>query len=415
MRYTNFLIGILLGVLSIPVASAQDLNDLIPGLYGGDGIQLGTAAGAGLPTHQADFQFSANSMLLGLNRRIATEIQPRPIAASAGGATYRFDPVSGTYTETSTTLGPIFAERPQTLGKGKFSTAISFSYNSYDRLEGQELDRFTQFALHDPDEVGDPNTRQSFELDKIEITHNIDIDIAAVVFSGTYGVTDELDLGISIPLVYVNMDISSNARVISSPLNPFSQIDPVSGNRFTPFHQFNSGSADRSSDSASGSAVGFGDVLLSAKYYMLDRERFDVSGALQIKLPNGDQNDFLGTGSTTIRPFLIASGDIGELIRVHLNAGYKFDLGNHERDNLNYAAGFEVGNQTITGVFDFLGSNEMSGDGMGDDIYDAAVGFKWRALDNMIVTGNVLIPLNSQGLRSDIIGLVAIEYRNWEP
>ncbi len=414
MRYTNFLICFLLGSFSISVGAAQDLVDLIPGLYGGDGIQLGTASGAGIPTHQPNFRIPSQSMMMGLNRRIASEIQPQPMASSAGGVTYKFDPVSGTYTETSTTLGPIFAERPQTLGKGKFSTAISFSYNSYDRLEGQNLDRFSEIAKHTSDVVGNPNIRESFELDSIGITSDINLDVAAIVFSGTYGVTDQFDLGISIPVVYVSLDISSSARVISSSQNPFSQINPVSGRRFTPFHRF-SNAADRSTDSASGNAVGLGDVLLSAKYYVLDREQFDVSGALQIKLPSGDQNDFLGTGSTTIRPFLIAAGDISELVRVHINVGYKFDIGKGDQDNLNYAVGFEVGNQTITGVFDFLGSNEMSGDGMGDDIYDASVGFKWRALDNLIVTGNVLIPLNSQGLRSDFIGLIAFEYRNWEP
>ncbi len=397
------------------VGSAQDLVNLLPSLYGGNGIQLGTASGAGIPTHQPNFRLSRQSMLMGLNRRIATEIQPRPIASSAGGVTYKFDPVSGTYTETSTTLGPIFAERPQTLGKGKFSAGISFSYNSYDRLEGNDLDSFSQLAAHSSDVVGNPNIRESFELDSIAITSDININVAAIVFSGTYGVTDQLDLGISIPLVYVDMDVSASARVVSSPQNPFSQINPVTGKRFTPFHQFSNVSGDRPIDSVSGSAVGIGDVLLSAKYYVLDRERFDLSGALQVKLPNGDQDDFLGTGSTTIRPFLIASADIGELVRVHVNAGYKFDLGDGKRDNINYAAGFEVGNQTITGVFDFIGSNEFFGDGMGDDIYDAAVGFKWRALDNMIVTGNVLIPLNSQGLRSDFIGLIGVEYRNWEP
>lgn len=413
MRYKNCLVGVLLA-LGVSEVSARDLNTLIPGLYGGDGIQLGTASGAGIPTHQTTFRLSSQSMTMGLNRRIATEIQPQPMASSAGGATYKFDPVTGTYTETSTTLGPIFSERPQTLGKGRFSTAVSFSFNSYETLEGNDLGSLMQVARNRSNIIGNPNVRESFELDTIQITTDIEIDVGAFVFSGTYGVTDQLDVGIAVPLIYVDMDVSANARVISSPQNPFSQINPNTGQRFTPFHQFG-GAGDSARDSASGSSFGVGDILLSAKYFALDLERFDLSAALQVKLANGDQDNFLGTGSTTIRPFLIASTDVTDLIRFHVNAGYKFDLEKRDQDNINYVAGIEIGNQTVTGVFDFLGRNELSGDGMGDDIYDASVGFKWRALRNLIVTANLLVPLNSQGLRSDVFGLIGLEYRNWKP
>ncbi len=414
MQHNKSFIWTLLTVLGISVASARDLVDIIPGLYGGDGIQVDTVSGAGFPSHREQFVLSSQSMLSKLNRLIASEFQPIPVAASAGGPTFKFNPTTGSYSETSTTLGPILAERPQTLGKGKFSTSFAFSYYQYDTLEGRDLSKLTQFAPHRSNTLGDPIIRESFENDSIQIVSDTDIDIASILFSGAYGVTDKLDLGISVPLVRVSMDITANATVISSPQNPFSRIDPATGRRFTPFHQLG-GTGDSPTDSASDSAVGFGDILLSAKYYALDAEQFDLAGALQVKLQNGDQDNFLGTGSTTIRPFLISSADLGEWVRIHLNLGYRFDLGDRKRDNLNYTAGFEVGNQTLTGIFDFVGRNELGGDGVGDEIYDAAIGVKWRAVDNLIVAGNVLVPLNRKGLRSDIIGLISLEYRNWKP
>jgi hypothetical protein len=67
----------------------------------------------------------------------------------------------------------------------------------------------------------------------------------------------------------------------------------------------------------------------------------------------------------------------------------------------------------LTGIFDLLGSHETDGDGIGENIVDAAFGAKWSPHKNIILAANFLIPVNKdEGLRSDLISTVGIEYRN---
>ncbi len=395
-------------------AWAIDLVNLIPSLYGGDGITLAPPTGP-FPTHEAHFTVAADSVINQLNNEIAGEVRPIQVTSSAGGLTYEFDPAKGSYIQTTSSLGPIVAERPQTLGKGKFSLGLSFTYFEYDEFEGDSLDSIKAVAEHIdvPNFSGELPSPEDpvFELDSIDIGLDIDLEFEALAFGATYGVTDRLDVGVLIPIVHAKMDVDANARVVSSPLNTFEGV-----------HQFEQAECENTlidsannscTSSASGSETGLGDVLLGAKYYWLDKDRFDMAGALTIKLETGDEDNFLGTGSTTVRPFLIASGDITDWATTHLNLGYEFDLDDSDKNVLTYAAGFEVGNHKITGIFDLLGRHEPDGDGIGKDIVDAAFGAKWSPYKNIILAANFVIPVNEdEGLRSDFISTVAIEFRN---
>ena len=81
-----------------------------------------------------------------------------------------------------------------------------------------------------------------------------------------------------------------------------------------------------------GKATGFGDIVLRAKYLFLKDAAVDIAGAMLVKLATGDEEDFLGTGDTTVRPFLVLSRTFSDfLVRQldftpHLNLGYEFNL-----------------------------------------------------------------------------------------
>ena len=58
---------------------------------------------------------------------------------------------------------------------------------------------------------------------------------------------------------------------------------------------------------STGYAFGLRDVVLRAKYSLLKGDVIDVSGAFLTQLATGNHQDFLGTGATTLRPFLVLS------------------------------------------------------------------------------------------------------------
>ncbi len=113
---------VLVLLLSASTSAARDLVDLIPGLYGGDGILLATAPAA---SHTAHFTIGSTANINRLNKQLATEIGVFPFSSSVGGFTFAFEPSLGTFVSTTETLGPLFSERAPTLGQGKFNLHFS--------------------------------------------------------------------------------------------------------------------------------------------------------------------------------------------------------------------------------------------------------------------------------------------------
>ena len=389
----------------ISQAGARDLVDLIPSLYGGDGITLAPpginpATGQPFPSHETHFTVANQEAVNLLNRQIAPEIRPFPVTSSAGGITYEFDPAQGAYRQTSDTLGPLVTERPQTLGKGKFSLGMAVTYFEYDEFEGRDLSNFRSTALHIPDAIGDPNARENFELDTLDLRFNVDLEFTALALSAVFGVTDRLDLGVVVPIVHADMNVSANANIVTSPENTIPAV-----------HRFE-GALDNPNDSASDDATGIGDVLLSAKYYWLEQDQLNVAGLFRIKTETGDEDDFLGTGSTTFQPFVLASYGLAQNATIQSNLGFEFDSDDSDRNRFIYSFGVNGGSSKLTGALELIGSHELDTDGIGEDIIDAAVGVKWSPFPNLIFSGNVLLPLNDDGLRADYVATVGIEYRN---
>src|SRR5207249_2574016 len=132
---------------------------------------------------------------------------------------FAFDPALGTFVNTTGTLGPLFAERAPSLGRGKFDLSVSATFFEYDEFEGRNLSHFNVDFLHDPDAIPPNDVRTDFELDIIRATMDINIDVQIYSVALTYGITDRLDVGALLPLVHVDMDVVSHARIVVSPSN----------------------------------------------------------------------------------------------------------------------------------------------------------------------------------------------------
>lgn len=391
------LIAAAAALLASSTAAAEKLNTLIPGLYGGDGITLAGAEGGPFPSHAPHFLVQTADSFNRLNDIISAQVGAIPFASAGAGFAFRYDEDLGTFMQVAESFGPVFAERADTIGKGRFNANLSFTAFKYDEFLGDDLDDLLVRTLHEPDAIPPFDERTSFELDTVDIHLNLDVNINALNFAGTYGVTDRLDVGFLVPIADVDVRVGAHAEVVKSPDN---QI-PVD------LHTFEDG-PESPNDGASGSAQGLGDVLLRAKYHWLQGETHNVAAALLVKTATGDEDEFLGTGDNTVRLLLIYSRSFGPFTP-HLNVGYEFNLDDSEQNSLEYAAGFDFGAEKFTLAVSILGSREFSGDGIADTITNGAFGVKWNPFASYILTANVLLPLNDDGLRSDFISTLAFE------
>lgn len=411
-----------LGALAASAASARDLAEVIPGLYGGgatEGIDLVPVAPAFDPTavHQPHFTGASLVQLGNLNTSFSQNIRPVPIAPAAGGPAFEFDAATGSYRETTKTLGPIVAERPETLGKGKFSFGVSYTGFKYDEFDGDDLDDFELPLQHQFDVIPPPDSPQLFEVDVVTLTLDIDLRYDVLGFGGVYGITDNIDISAFVPIVRADLDVESMATTGGDwdNVHTFDCTRPPAPGAVIPVTLEEClATTDEPNVSASESDTGIGDVVLGGKYHFYDEETTDLAVLGRLKLETGDEDNFLGTGDTTFTPFFVGRTRLHETASVatnlHYNVGVEFhsDDGD-DRNRADWIVGVDLGSNQWTAAFDVIGRNNFNGD---LDTYDFAAGARWRFGGGLILTGNLITPLNDDGLRSDLIATVALEYRN---
>lgn len=391
------LVAVLVSVVLFWAASgwAADLIELIPGLYPG-GIFLATDPTA---NHAAHFTIGAAASINLLNEQIAAATGVFPFSSSVGGFTFAFDPELDTFVRTTETLGPLFTERAPTLGKGRLNLHTSYTFFKYSSFGNERLSKLEVAARHEPDVIGFPDVREQFENDLVVIKFDIDINVQVLTLAATYGLTDRLDIGFVLPVAKVDMKVKARARVVESPENTL----------FPGVHTF-TGAPTNPDQQASDSATGVGDVVLRAKYWALKGEPFDVAAAGLLQLPTGDDRNFIGTGTTAVRPFVVLSRTLFGRLTPHLNTGFEFNFNDSERHSFEYAAGFDIGVKNVSFAADVIGSHKLEKVAIGQDIVNASVGLKWNPWKQLLLLGNVQVPLNRQGLRSDVITTLGVEY-----
>jgi hypothetical protein len=185
-----------------------------------------------------------------------------------------------------------------------------------------------------------------------------------------------------------------------------------------------------------------GDISLRAKANILSGERDDLALLFDIRLPTGDDENFLGAGTASYKAMLIASRTTDGL-SPHVNFAYELKTNEIDSDEIELFAGFDQKiNDHITMAVDFLGEFEVESPGSDlnfdqrvtisrpiaaglyvqnvnlsnvpqrnrDHNVNASVGFKYAPKDHAMMIGNVIVPLNDGGVRSDFITTLGFEF-----
>jgi hypothetical protein len=227
---TTLLIG-----LASP-AHAQNLRQRISDLFiFGEGQEPLFLAGSGDPNNPVALQAhgehfipassAENSALISaIGDALASSISSIPIGSTSGSETFQF--VGGVPVRTSTSAGPIFAERSQTLGKGRALVGISSTSFGFATLRGVDMRDIQLTFTHqnvdfpgcdvafagDCTKYGVP----AFENDVMAFRLSMDLDVRVTSAYVTYGVNDRFDVGLVLPIVQADFRGESFAQ-----LNPF--------------------------------------------------------------------------------------------------------------------------------------------------------------------------------------------------
>ena len=407
-------------------AQAQSLSSLINALftYGDCGQPLCLVLSGPDSVHQSHFipavTQGSQSVLGFLSQSIGRTTANLPISATSSGVTFKI--VDGLPVKTSTSAGPIFAERSQTLGKGRFFVGANVSGISFSSLNSAPLaDLRFNFGHQDVGAhgLGDP----ILENDLIFTQLSLSVDQQVATVFGTWGILDFVDIGVAVPMVRVSL-----AGTSTSQITPFG---PVATHRF-------GGDPDNpqldATKTVSGSASGIGDIAARVKINLGQGDQLGAAILTDIRLPTGREEDFLGSGSASVRVMGIVGAQLGNLAP-HLNLGYAARSATTENDAFLTTIGFDA----LVAPWATMAAELITEWQVGDskiqlpdpiefvtpfhriypatsiptkrqDVVNASFGAKFTVRGGMVIVVNGIVPIKHAGLQPNFGWTTGLEY-----
>ena len=426
--------------------TAQGLREQFGKLFtfgSGDQLFLSGSADpnnpASIQVHGAHFvpaRVGANGAIISfISNAIAGSAASAPISAASAGTTFRFE--GGVPVATSGSAGPLFAERSQTLGRGRMFAGINRTSASYKAIRGVPLDDIRLIFTHENvTEASSPgcSAAQGGNCDQMGVPRlendlmlfNLSLDVTASVTSlfFAYGITDRIDVSFAAPLVSVSLNGSSSAEVV-----------PFGG---PPSVHFFGGTGDapvlNAKNSVSGSATGIGDVAARVKVNLSQNDRVGFGVLVDARFPTGSEDDLLGTGNSSTRALAVVSARYGDF-SPHANIGMLVRTGETENNAFLATIGFDhLIRPGATLAVDMI-AELQAGDSkfelpttvnyqtpfarsinpnpipeVRDNLVNGSIGVKFRTWRDMNGVVNTIVPLNRGGLRPNMLWTFGVEY-----
>jgi hypothetical protein len=332
-----------------------------------------------------------------------------PITAASAGVTFSFNKATHAWERETDILGQLYLERPRPLGRGKLNLSVSYQWVRIDTVDGQDLDRLSDTRFP----IVDPKNGRLFTLPRF----GLELETHQVTTSVTYGATDNLDLNLTIPVLYSRFGVNGILRDVATGQEQRAHV--------------------RSSK------TGPGDIFLRGKYRLLHGAWGDLAAGLVLRAPAGNQDNFQGTGTWEPAPMLYAATPSLSLghgvgLQAYANGGVELNGSAVDQSAGRFGLGLDCAvKERFTAAVAFLGREPFEGiapPGFFDvarvdprtgqrftapvlglereraSTYDLSLGGRvdlWR--DTVFGFANVILPLNRDGFRSDVIPLVGVE------
>jgi hypothetical protein len=414
------------------VSTSGGLRSEMSGLLVRSIVLAQTPAGTGIVAHTPTFLDDPSvtdltTLVNQVSQQIGSQVSNFPLGSSAGGFTYSYDSALGTFNRSSASFGPSFAERAVSAGKNKFSFGTNYFHSKYNSLDGKDLENGSIKFYLNHQHLNPPSF---VEGDVIQAALEMKLTSDTVAFLANYGVTNHLDVGVAVPIVRIGMNLTYHATILDFATHV---VSPTT-------HVFANGSKQADFQS-SGNASGLGDVVLRTKYVFSSKASKAVALGLDLTLPTGDDQNMLGSGSTQARFLFITSGTMGSHLSPHLNIGYDFASGGIASDQFGFVGGSEIVagprvtfsgdvlartyrdalrlsdvsvphtfQQGATAPIETTTLNAISVGPKNLSSILATAGAKVNVVGNLLITGNLLFPLNNAGLRPGVTPVVGFDY-----
>jgi hypothetical protein len=232
-------------------------------------------------------------------------IRNLPLYPAASSAyTFRWDATQGILVRADDTVSAWpYTERGQTLGEGLLNIGVTWGYFDVDSVNGHDLG-------HDPFPVS------VCCGSKIRYQALTDLLYTVTTFNITYGLLDDLDLNIAIPIVTLDMDTDVTRQDLSGGPIRRATADQNAGN--------------------------ISDMLLRAKYRLFETSG-DLgsavgAGGVRVRLPSGNARQGLGTGYGEIGPYVaLTTSLVGGWLDSDWDAGVDAGIGNLRWSSAHYS------------------------------------------------------------------------------
>jgi hypothetical protein len=374
-------------VLMASTASAQEtLSDAVSFLMTNQAVQTGDFARD---------RAAAEAARDAITRALLVNLTTAPIGTSSGGFLYRLNPELGTVERVSDNFGTFFVERALTGGAGSASFGVTGATAGYDRLNG--------YDLHDGSFVTVANhlRGETVPFDTESLTMNL--RASTVAFWASVGVTDDVELGVVVPMARITLD--------GQRLNIY---------RGSPFLQA----------TASGTASGLSDIAVRAKYGFFHSRTTTLAAAGELRLPTGDEENLLGAGSTAIRIMGVASFENGPIglhanggivrggvsdetilagalaVAVHPRATFTMELLRRHISELRDFEMTSIPHATVANVDTLRLTTGLES----NTLTTASTGFKWNVADTVVLSTQLLWSLADRGLTAPVTPMLSLEY-----
>jgi hypothetical protein len=380
--------------------------------------------------HGSHFNFSAGPASVNFVDFIASSIAGSasniPIsAATSTGILVQSE--EGLPVRQATSSGPVFAERVQTIGRGRVFLGVNVTNSHFVTLRGLPLDQLhTNYTHQDtpPSGLGTP----IFENDVIEVSTNMFLNILAITPTLTYGLGDRVDIGVSVPVLSSVMRGTSFAQIMTfGDSSPHFFLDP------------NGLQTLQSTSTAHSSSIGVGDISARMKVALASGRQWGFGVLGDVRLPTGSEDNFRGTGHMGFRGLGIVSARF-ERFSPHLDFGYFFRSGSGLNDAFLVTSGFDqqlaewatlavdvisqwqVGNSSFTAPPDVILTSADSTGAVSrritptnipssrDDVVLGSLGFKFTTRSGLTVLTNALVPVHRGGLQTNTTVTTGLEW-----
>jgi hypothetical protein len=346
------------------------------------------------------------------NEAFATQIGQLPLATPASGFILILDK-SGVLAPSQETLGPLVAERAETIGRHRAYLAFTFQRYVFNEIDGNNLGNLPILFYY-------PSQKNP---QVITYTQNsISANVNQYVTYGTFGLTSRFDLSVAIPFLRVSMGVTSQGT-------EYSTTSPATASFV---------------ETIPGSASGIGDVVFAAKGTLLKKGKYGIALGGELRVPSGDEQNFLGSGAVGLKPYVVFARR--GRFAPHLNLGYQWNGSSSLAVDANGKQG------QLPGYFEYIGGADigvskrltLAADFVGQHFFDAAqvttprvvAGFSvnnqpvmsimqangsynsnylafglkanpWRYL---VLQANIDVKVNDGGLRANVVPFFGISY-----